>query len=392
MSAGGAPGPVARSPVRGAAMPERLILHIGMHKTGTTAIQEALAGYDAQGTRMARLRHPNHSIHMLTCFASDPTRYHVWVRQGLPPDRVLRIREAMRRELADELALPRQQLLISGEEMSLMLPPSIRDMAETLRARSPDVAVLAWLRPAASYIASALQQMIRAGQDHARLPRPSYRARFEAHAATFGRAAMVYRAYHPGASSVGAFCDLVGIPRQEVADRRENVALSETALRLIWLLNRTGPPTTGTPARLAARSATIRHLALRFPGRLDLPAELVAGGIDAADIAWAEAETGLTLSQGLPDIDPDRAQRRLEAWLVDVTDAMDEALDEDLDRLGLAPARLADTAERVSLLYRHYLAVSEAEAEAQEGTVAIFRAGNRDAAAAVRARLASDDP
>ena len=368
-------------------MPDRLILHIGMHKTGTTAVQEALAGHDDGQTRMAQLRHPNHSIQMLTCFAQDPTKYHVWVRQGMEPDRVLRIRAAMRRELTDELSLPRRQLVISGEEMSLMRPPSVREMADFLAPHAADVAVLAWLRPAVGYIGSALQQMIRAGQATALLPRPCYRTRFAPFSDRYGRAAMTYRLYHEGGSTVTEFCILLGIPPQAVQDRRENVGLSDTALRLIWLLNRTGPATTGSPARLAARTATIRHLARCFPGRFALPPDLAATGIDRDDIAWAEAETGLTLSDGIPAIDPALAQHRLEAWLGSVTDQTEEALDEELDRLGLRPTRLADLAERVAALYRYHLAQTEAEAEAKSATVTIFRAGHRDIGAAVKARI-----
>lgn len=368
-------------------MPDRLILHIGMHKTGTTAVQEALAGYDDGETRMAALRRPNHSIQMLTCFAQDPTTYHVWVRQGLEPERILRIRAAMRRELLDELALPRRQLVISGEEMSLMRPPSVHEMADFLAPHTAEVSVLAWLRPAVSYIGSALQQMIRAGQATALLPRPCYRARFAMFADRYGRGAMTYRLYREGGSTVTAFCALLGIPPQAVQDRRDNVSLSETALRLIWLLNRTGPATSGTPARLAARSATIRHLARRFPGRFALPPDLAAAGIERADIAWAEAETGLALSDGIPAIDPAIAQQRLDLWLGHIDDQTIEALDEDLDRLGLRPLRFADLAERVAALYRHYLAQTEAEAAAKSATVSIFRAGHRGIGDAVKARI-----
>ncbi|OYU19515.1 MAG: hypothetical protein CFE34_04970 [Rhodobacteraceae bacterium PARR1] len=373
-------------------MPDRLILHVGMHKTGTTAVQEALAGYDDGDTRVARLRHPNHSIQMLTCFAQDPTKYHVWVRQGIEPERVLRIRAAMRRELLDELALPRRQLVISGEEMSLMHPPSVLEMADFLAPHARDVSVLAWLRPAVGYIGSALQQMIRAGQATALLPRPCYRARFAMFAQRYGVGAMTYRLYQEGSSTVTDFCDLLGIPPQSVQDRRDNVSLSDTALRLIWLLNRTGPVTTGSAARLAARSATIRHLARRFPGRFALPPDLAAAGVDRDDIAWAEAATGLALSNDILDIDPATAQRRLEAWLGSVAEDTEEALDADLEQLGLRTTRLADLAERVASLYRHYLDQSEGEAAVKSATVSIFRAGARDSGAAIKSRLGTSTP
>ena len=99
-----------------------------MHKTGTTAIQSALAGFDDGRTRMARLGAQNHSIPMLTVFAADPTRYHVWVRQGLPPEEVLRRRDIYRAKLDAELSLSRDQLVISGEEMSLMRATSVAAM------------------------------------------------------------------------------------------------------------------------------------------------------------------------------------------------------------------------------------------------------------------------
>lgn len=362
-------------------MPDRLILHIGMHKTGTTALQEALAGYDDGETRMARLRHPNHSIQMLTCFAADPARYHVWVRQGMAAEKVLALREAMLRELADELALPRRQLLISGEEMSLMQPGSVAAMAAFLGPVADHSRVLAWLRPAAGYVGSAFQQMVKAGQATLALPRPRYRERFEKFATTFGRDAMTYRLYDParqkGGSTVAEFCDMVGIPAQQVAERQENVALPPDALRLIWMLNRDGPPTTGTPARLAARSATIRHVARRFSGRFSLPADMVAGGIDAADIAWAEAETGLTLSDGADAGDTAAAERRLKAWLSTVTAPMLAALDEDLDRFGIRLTEAPTAPARMRALYAYFHDQAETALAAQAATAAIFRARNR---------------
>lgn len=365
-------------------MPERLILHIGMHKTGTTALQEALSGYDDGITRMARLRHSNHSIHILTCFAADPARYHVWVRQGLAAEKVLALRDRMAGELLDELALRRRQLLISGEEMSLMHARSVSGMAAFLGPVAQRTSLLAWLRPAAGYVGSAFQQMVKAGQASLTLPRPRYRERFEKFTATFGKEAMTYRLYDParqkGGSTVAEFCDLVGIPPQQVPERQENVALPPDALRLIWMLNREGPPTTGTPARLAARSATIRHLARRFTGRFALPPDMAAGGIDGADIAWAEGETGFTLSEGAEAGNRAVAERMLQEWLTTITAPMLATLDEDLDRFGIRLTERPSAAARMRALYAHFHDQAEATLAAQAATAAIFRARNRDLA------------
>lgn len=357
-------------------MADRLVLHIGMHKTGTTAIQLALDGYDDGETRMARLGVPNHSIPMLTCFSADPTRYHVWVRQGMPAAEVLRRRDLWRARLAEELALPRGSLVISGEEMSLMRPASVTQMLDTLRTGANRIEVFGWLRPAASYIGSAFQQMVKAGQGTLDLPRPRYRDRFEPYLAALGRDALSLSLYGSGGSgqggAVAGFCQQVGIPAHAVPEKTENSSLPPDALRLIWRLNRDGPPTTGTPARLAARSRLLRHLSLRFTGRFVMPPEMAAAGLDPADIDWAEALTGFALRDG-DSGDPARATRLLADWLETVPQPALDTLEEDLAILHLRVPQGAGVTEKVAAIYQALLD----EAEAEAALAPVFAAGRR---------------
>jgi hypothetical protein len=360
-------------------MPDRLVLHIGMHKTGTTAIQKALDGYDDGTIRMARLGVPNHSIPMLTCYVADPTRYHVWVRQGLPATEVLRRRDYWRARLAEELALPREVLILSGEEMSLMKPASVSDMLDDLRLKARQTDVLGWLRPADSYIASAFQQQIRAGQKTLDLPRPRYRDRFAPYLDLVGRDRLALRLYDPARPAVAEFCETVGIPARSVDDITENASLSPDALRLVFRLNRDGPPTAGTQARLTARSRLLRHLSGRFDGRFTMPSEITVAGLDPADIAWAEALTGLSLHGGATG-DPARASVLLRDWIEDIPDAVLNLLDEDLAILRIRLSPQAGPSEKVAALY---LALLD-EAEAQTALAPVFAAGRRGPPRATR--------
>ncbi|MEY4984218.1 MAG: hypothetical protein RIR62_2484 [Pseudomonadota bacterium] len=370
-------------------MPRRLVLHIGMHKTGTTAIQSALAGYDDGQTRMARLGGQNHSIPMLTAFAADPTRYHVWVRQGLAADEVLRRRDIFRARLAGEMALERAQLLVSGEEMSLMHAPSVRAMVGTLAPQAGAVDALAWLRPARDYIGSAFQQMVKAGQAVPDLPRPRYRARIEPYLDVLGRGAVHLHLYDPAreGSSVAAFCRAVGLPPQAVPDRTENTALSDDALRLVWALNRSGIATSGSAARLAARSRLIGHLAGRHPGPLRLPAGAVDAGLDPADIDWAQGITGLVLDDG-PAIGADAAKALLQDWLQAHDPAALDRLDEDLQIIHRRLPPQATLPQRLATLYQAFLD----EVEAEQALAPVFRAGNRVLNAGARDRTRTDTP
>ena len=52
---------------------KRCIIHIGMHKTGSTSIQRSLQGYRDDRFQYARLgKTANHSLAMYSLFAADP--------------------------------------------------------------------------------------------------------------------------------------------------------------------------------------------------------------------------------------------------------------------------------------------------------------------------------
>ena len=51
-----------------------IVLHISMHKTGSTAIQTALARYNKDGVRYAKLGRPNHSVSLMLAFDPEASR------------------------------------------------------------------------------------------------------------------------------------------------------------------------------------------------------------------------------------------------------------------------------------------------------------------------------
>ena len=55
-----------------------VIIHIGLHKTGSTSIQKALYGYQDVSTRYACFKEANHSIPMFTIFSKNPKSHHFY--------------------------------------------------------------------------------------------------------------------------------------------------------------------------------------------------------------------------------------------------------------------------------------------------------------------------
>lgn len=67
-------------------------LHIGPHKTGSSAIQKALQDYDDGTTRVARLGRPNHSIALTAAFKIDLTQSLIFTRMGIDAEAAGKLR------------------------------------------------------------------------------------------------------------------------------------------------------------------------------------------------------------------------------------------------------------------------------------------------------------
>ncbi|AWB49121.1 hypothetical protein HYN69_11945 [Gemmobacter aquarius] len=344
-------------------MPDHILLHIGMHKTGTTALQHALHDYDDGQIRYARLGHSNHSIPVVTCFASEPHRYHVWKRIGATRQEVARKVAFCRERLESELALPRKRLLFVGEEISLLPTAAVTALSATLHRSGAEISVLAYLRDPLGYVTSAFQQQVRGGQACYTLPRPYYRQRFEKFTAIFGRNAVSFRAYAPertaGWSIISDYSGAAGLPPRALADCRSNPSLPLDAVRLLHLFNRTNPQI-GSETGLAARSALISYLAACFTTRFTIDPGIVAAVVDADELAWVEDTTGIPLRAVPGATDPTRAEAALAAYLDDIPPQAIDRLRHDLSLRSIPHDSGDDAASLVSKLYAGLLAAQEA--------------------------------
>ena len=346
-------------------MVSEILLHVGMHKTGTTALQSALSGYDDGRIRYARLGHANHSIPFVTCFASQPHHYHVWQRIGASRDRVAQERSIFRERLDSELLADRNRLLVVGEEISLLPRAAIGTMADVLRGAGRNVRVLAYLRDPLGYVTSAFQQQVRGGQSCFTLPRPHYRQRFEKFIDIYGANAMTFRPYTParfaGHSVLPDYAAIAGLPVMALADRRDNPSLPLDAVRLLHLFNRTSPVARSI-AEMSARSTLIRHLASNFGTSFTLPPAIVAAVIDPEEVAWIESVSGIPLDAEAPSLtasamapDPMQAEAALRLHMETIPlDAIDH-LRATLARHHLSHGRHDDAATLLGTLYAHCL-------------------------------------
>ncbi|HEX4294093.1 MAG TPA: class I SAM-dependent methyltransferase [Rhizomicrobium sp.] len=141
----------------------KLILHIGMPKAGTTSLQRWLSAN--RNAALAAGLDPwpaaeNHSELMFMAFA-DPGRIArgaMWFQQDVAPEPDPRALEAFDEFLG---GLGERTGLVSAEVLWSFPGRDVKILADHLKARDIDTAVLCFVRPPAEFLATAAQQRLR---------------------------------------------------------------------------------------------------------------------------------------------------------------------------------------------------------------------------------------
>lgn len=155
----------------------QIILHVGMHKTGTTSIQN-----NAHRLRETLLEHDiyypsfvyddivkvNHSGPITALVCDFPDRYGEQWRTGLGDD-IDSLQKAYQSQFNELLENPRAQtLVLSGETTSTFETGHLEQLRDMLTPHTDQLRVLFYVRDPRSAVASTLQQRIRGGSDRNR--------------------------------------------------------------------------------------------------------------------------------------------------------------------------------------------------------------------------------
>ena len=278
----------------------RAVLHLGMHKTGTTALQETFQGYRDHRIAYADLGEANHS--RLLAVAFDPEAKAGMFDSPDPADRAAApARARARLDAALAVAGPRS-VILSGEQMwALPSQEAVSALVAFLRDRGLALDALAYLRPPGDHAASAFQQRVQSGLarfDPEALV-PPYRARAERWEAELGRLpelVLYDRAALRDGDVRADFAHRLGLDPAWARRRppRDNASLSAEATAALFLLRRAD----GAPDRWGRAREVNGRLVAALAGfgrrRLaidpDALAPVLAGRRD--DLGWIEERLG----------------------------------------------------------------------------------------------------
>lgn len=286
-------------------------LHLGMHKTGTTAIQAACFGYDDGRVCSVPFPYANHSRAMITLFCTDAERYYLNQSAGLTGRALERDRNRLRRQF-DQAMGSGKDILISGEGLTVGLfqPADIAGLIEKLGRNFDHIEACAYIRPPQSFMISEFQQVLKTGRPDLRVGAfyPYYKNRFEKWETALPDGALTYRFYTPESfpkdALLRSFAQWAGLEFDRLIHpaRRINRSLSAEALAIVFFAHRAAR--NGALESALNLPELVSHLQ-GFGRRQALPNPVAMARVlekNAADIAWMTDRLGAPiLEQPLPE-------------------------------------------------------------------------------------------
>lgn len=292
----------------------KVIIHVGMHKTGSSSIQHSFA----------RLQHPsieyvdwnasgNHSALFVLLFedADKLAEYHLFKARGPEFIRDLpALREEWRARVSAQLAGTGDRTVVfSAEAISLRyLANATQRLHEFFADWSKDISVIGYVRPPAGFMASGFQQSLKGG-DIAKLfeggASPTYRARFAHIDRIFGPENVRLKEFSSdhllNGDVVQDFAHEIGVgPLAEGQIIRANESLSLEAVALLYVQRKLGQGfVQGFDRAHAANNTFIARLAsigrrkFAFSPRIARPVL----EREREDIAWMEERLGHPFSE-----------------------------------------------------------------------------------------------
>jgi len=316
-------------------------IHVGMHKTGTTSVQETFA-HAPQGRVRAFPWPPNHSARLATLYEDDPWRIRNHRLLNRSRAEVAQLQAGFRENLRNVLAQWRRHpgistVLFSGEQISqigFFDPPALGRMRDELSEFCDEIRLIGYLRAPRSFVASDFQQVLKmGGPARFEFDRywPHYRARFERMDEVFGRGAVVLRKFDPagfvGGDVVLDLAEFVAWPTAGLHIVRSNEGIGLEAMALLYAIRRAGYGEGGGKLKATTLSMWMSDVLSPISRRKLVLAPGLLDGLmlrHSADLAWAEARLGASLEEREPTgADVIRSERDL----LDIAAEMRGAID-----------------------------------------------------------------
>lgn len=149
-------------------MINEIILHVGLHKTGTSSIQHTLYKNRKflikQGFLYPSCWGANHSIPVYSIFCDNPVKYPMNIKDGLSHDEIKEKNNMYLDEFKKEVIKSTcKKIIISGEDISMLTIDNLNKLRLFLLPITENIKVILYVRHPVNWAVSAIQQKLKGG-------------------------------------------------------------------------------------------------------------------------------------------------------------------------------------------------------------------------------------
>ncbi len=286
------------------------IIHIGMHKTGTTSIQQSLHRFADKRFFYANLGGVcNHSLAIFSIFADKPESHHLHKVSKRDRAGVARYISEMKSDLEESIDNAADRtLLISGEDIGMLSIAALNKLKSYFAKHFEEISIVGYVRAPAAYISSGFQEKVKGGVtrgfDVAKEYR-NYQKSFDKFDTVFGKENVHLWKFapeiFPGGCVVSDFCQRLQIELPANRIVRSNESLSRPLVALFFTYGKYAAQfgferMAGAESQRMARTLSAEN-DLKFRFSPDILRPILED--NHKDIQWMETRLGQPLTESL---------------------------------------------------------------------------------------------
>lgn len=222
--------------------PRTLIMHGGMHKTGTSAIQKFLhEELDHPKFEYLTVGKVNSSLIVLECFHRRLAQLPHYPAEKFTNNDLVRLGENARKRFIRRMReTTKENVVLSAESFALLDRDECADFLDVVSESFSTVKLVLYVRPVRERIESAFQQKLkRRLVELDRRIKPNFKQRISEYDQIFGRENVTVRCFDrsafAGGNVVNDFLETLGLPIHAKNASRANVGLSLPAVQLLYV-------------------------------------------------------------------------------------------------------------------------------------------------------------
>jgi hypothetical protein len=229
----------------------KIIIHFGMHKTGSTSIQKSFHSkiLDERFRFLSINGNPNQSMAIVTLFQNSPIiDYHLHLKNGYNQNDIQNLKKYFHERLINQIENSGgKNLILSGENICRLNSFELRSMKDFFESYKYEIFVCGYIRPPKSFVESAFQQRIKGGINSLSIRKifPKYKEKFEKFDEVFGKDSVSFWLFDPlnfeKQDVVLDFSKRIGMDYSSKFSLKYNDSLSLSSLKLLYIYRKFGP-------------------------------------------------------------------------------------------------------------------------------------------------------